>query len=171
MMRLRILPFVYKIDQDHSCSIIIEGTGEGARSKAAMKSSRRAIIFRIIMFYFIISVVWITTSDSILFALVRDADLARQISIYKGWAFVVVTAALLAGLLRRELKLLEAAHGRIEESEQRFRLLYEDAPISFQTLDVEGRILIVNRQWSQDFGFEPAQVVGRPFADLVAHLD
>jgi len=132
-----------------------------------MKSSRRAIIFRIILFYFIISVLWITTSDTVLFLLVSDADLARQISIYKGYAFVVVTAAILASLLYRELKLLEAAHARIEESEQRFRLLYEDAPISLQTLDAAGRILIVNRQWSHEFGFKQGEVAGRPFADLL----
>ena len=132
-----------------------------------MKSSRRGIIFRIILFYFILSVVWITTSDSILFALVKDADLARQISIYKGWAFVVVTAALLAALLYRELKLLEAAHARIEVSEQRFRLLYEEAPISFLTLDAGGHILLINRQCSQELGFAPAEVIGRPFADLL----
>ncbi len=132
-----------------------------------MKSSRRAIIFRIVLYYFLISVVWIATSDSILFALVSDSALARSISIYKGWGFVVITAALLAGLLYRELRDLEAAHARVEESEQRFRLMFQDAPVSLQALNTAGNILIVNQSWCDTFGYTAAQVTGKPFADLL----
>ncbi|MHB0988898.1 MAG: HD domain-containing phosphohydrolase [Bellilinea sp.] len=132
-----------------------------------MKSSRWAIILRITLSYFILSVVWITTSDSILFALVHDPEKTRLISIYKGWGFVVVTAGMLAGLLSRELRDLEAAHARIEESEQRFRLLYQDAPISFLSLDAAGNIQIVNQLWCDTLGYAPEQVTGKPFADLM----
>lgn len=132
-----------------------------------MKSSRWRIILRITLFYFILSVIWITTSDSILFALVHDPEKARLISIYKGWGFVVVTAALLAGLLYRELRSLEAAHARLEESEQRFRLLFQDAPVSFLSLDAAGNIQIVNRLFCDTLGYAPDQVAGKPFADLM----
>ena len=132
-----------------------------------MKSSRWAIILRITLSYFILSVVWITTSDTILFALVRDPEKARLISIYKGWGFVVITAALLGGLLYRELRNLEAAHARLEESEQRFRLLFQDAPISFLSLDAAGKIQIVNQLLCDTLGYAPDQVTGKPFADLM----
>lgn len=132
-----------------------------------MKSSRWRIILRITLFYFILSVIWITTSDSILFALVHDPDKARLISIYKGWGFVVVTAASLAGLLYGELRSLEAARARLEESEQRFRLLFQDAPVSFLSLDAAGNIQIVNQLFCDTLGYAPDQVTGKPFADLM----
>jgi len=133
-----------------------------------MKSSRRAIIFRIILVYFLLSVVWITSSDYLLFQLVKDPDLARTLSIYKGWGFVVITAVLLGVLLYRELRNLEAAHARLEASEQRFRLLYQDAPLPALALDTEGRILLVNQLWCETLGFTPLDATGQLFTRFVA---
>lgn len=133
-----------------------------------MRSTRRKIILRIIILYTLVSAVWILTSDSILFSLVQKPETVRLISIYKGWAFVAVTAALLAGVLYRELKKLEAAHSIIRQSEQRFRLLYQDAPVGFHLLDERGNIMEVNRLWCETLGYSPEQVIGKPFDTLIA---
>lgn len=59
-------------------------------------------------------------------------------------------------------------HARIlEESERRFRLFYENAPIAYQALDASGRILEVNGAWLQMFGYVRSEVIGCPLSSLV----
>lgn len=132
-----------------------------------MKPSRRAIVFRIILFYVLLSVLWITTSDYLLFQLVRDHSLVRLVSTYKGWGFVVLTALLMALVLYRELRAVEAANKRTEASEQRFRLLFQDAPVSSMALDPAGDLLLVNDRWCQVLDCTPNQAAGQPFIDFL----
>ena len=54
------------------------------------------------------------------------------------------------------------------ESENRFRLLYDNAPIPFQSLDKDGRYLEVNQTWLDTFGYTQEEVIGRPFADFIS---
>lgn len=57
---------------------------------------------RIVLPYVLISSLWILLSDRLLDVLPIDHAARAQLSVYKGWLFVGVTAALLAGLIRRE---------------------------------------------------------------------
>jgi PAS domain S-box-containing protein len=81
---------------------------------------------------------------------------------------------------------LEAAHGRIDEleardsgdavrqqqeSEQRFRTLFEESPIAYQSLDWDGRLLEVNKAWLDLLGYTKEEVIGRSFGEFLApHL-
>ncbi|MCW8826573.1 MAG: PAS domain S-box protein [Gammaproteobacteria bacterium] len=51
----------------------------------------------------------------------------------------------------------------LRESEDRFRKLFEKAPLAYHSLDNEGCILEVNQAWEELFGYERAQVLGNPF--------
>ncbi len=133
-----------------------------------MKSSSKHIIFRIVLAYFILGAIWIAASDAVMFALFPNPQTAQTISIYKGWLYVIITALLLAGLLYKELRELNHTHQRLEASERRFRLLYQDAPIAFHSLGSDGAILQVNRMWCQLLGYCEDEVTGRMFAEILA---
>ncbi len=49
----------------------------------------------------------------------------------------------------------------LRESEQRFRRIYEESPIAYQSLDVDGRILDVNPAWLHLFGYDREEVIGK----------
>lgn len=55
----------------------------------------------------------------------------------------------------------------LEESEPRFRMLYQEAPISYQSLDIEGRFVEVNQAWLDTLGYQRDDVIGRSFADFL----
>jgi PAS domain S-box-containing protein len=62
-------------------------------------------------------------------------------------------------------------HRRVEEalklSRERFRLLYEKAPLGYQALDEEGRFLDVNQTWLDMTGYGREEIIGRWFGSLL----
>jgi diguanylate cyclase (GGDEF)-like protein/PAS domain S-box-containing protein len=53
------------------------------------------------------------------------------------------------------------------ESEHRFRGLFENAPLPYQSLDIEGNILDVNQAWLDLVGCSREDVIGQFFGDLM----
>lgn len=70
-----------------------------------------------------------------------------------------------------ELERREAEHRQKkqvpEESDERFRLFYEQSPLGYQSLNADGRILEVNPAWLKILGYERDNVVGRWFGDFL----
>ena len=52
-------------------------------------------------------------------------------------------------------------------SEERFRLLYENSPLGYQSLDSNGCMLEVNPAWLDLLGYDRDEVIGRYFGDFV----
>ena len=75
----------------------------------------------------------------------------------------------LSSMEHRELR--RAAEQALRSSEQRFRLLYEDAPIAYQCLDAEGRIVTVNNAWLDATGYDRESVAGTDFSRFVVPED
>ncbi|WP_432821578.1 putative bifunctional diguanylate cyclase/phosphodiesterase [Trichloromonas sp.] len=61
----------------------------------------RTIAVRIALAYLLVSGLWILLSDQILAALVDDPQTLTLLQTYKGWLFVVVSSALLYGIVQR----------------------------------------------------------------------
>lgn len=61
------------------------------------------------------------------------------------------------------------AHQKIEkESEEKYRTLYFNAPLPYQSLDQEGRILEINPAWLETLGgYTRAEVTGKPFTEFL----
>jgi len=57
---------------------------------------------------------------------------------------------------------------RIRNSEERFRLLYENAPVAFQSLDADGHLLQVNKAWQELFGYTQEEVSGHWLGEFLA---
>ena len=57
-----------------------------------------------------------------------------------------------------ELKLAELA---LRESETKFQLLFDQAPLGYQSLDSEGRVIEVNQQWLDLLGYTREEVIGK----------
>ena len=64
-----------------------------------------------------------------------------------------------------------AAEAALRESEARFRLLFDEAPLPYQSLDADGVVIAVNEAWLETFGYRRDDVVGHAFADFLATPD
>jgi len=56
----------------------------------------------------------------------------------------------------------------LQESEKKFKLLYEKAPVPYHTLNPKGRITDVNEKWCQTFGYTKQHVLGKSIFDFIA---
>ncbi len=55
----------------------------------------------------------------------------------------------------------------LRESEEKYRALYDNAPLSYQSLDESGRIRDVNPSWLATLGYERDEVMGKWFGDFL----
>jgi len=69
--------------------------------------------------------------------------------------------------LNKEVEERQKAERELRESESRFRLLYEEAPLGYQSLDEKGHLLLVNQKWLDTLGYEREEVIGKSFGDFL----
>ena len=61
---------------------------------------------------------------------------------------------------------MDAERG-LHESEARYRMLFEQAPVMMHSIDRQGRLLDVNGVWLETMGVEREEVLDRPFTDFM----
>jgi diguanylate cyclase (GGDEF)-like protein/PAS domain S-box-containing protein len=130
---------------------------------------------RLVLLYAMFAVLWITTSDYLLFHLFRDPTLLAQVRLAKGLLFAVATSGLLYLLLRRwYIALLNAlAHSNqaFEELKQKGQelahvqelnqQLLDNSPVLIYILDTEGRFVLVNKRFIEFFEVGHDQLIGQ----------
>lgn len=57
---------------------------------------------------------------------------------------------------------------KLRESEERFQMLFNQAPLGYQSLDIDGNFLEINQKWLDLFGYQKKDVVGKWFGDFLA---
>jgi PAS domain S-box-containing protein len=55
----------------------------------------------------------------------------------------------------------------LKETKERFDILYQTAPFSFDTLDENAHIIDVNKTWLNSLGYVRREVIGRPLTDFL----
>jgi PAS domain S-box-containing protein len=63
--------------------------------------------------------------------------------------------------------MLKGTERLLKESEERFRLLYENAPLGYQSLDEDGCFLEVNQAWLDMLGYSRNEVMGKWCGDFL----
>jgi len=57
---------------------------------------------------------------------------------------------------------------RLQESEERFQLLFDKAPVGYQSLDADGYFIEVNQQWLDTLGYTREEVIGSWFGSFLS---
>ena len=126
------------------------------------------------LWYAFFASLWIALSGLVLAALVRDAHMIEKLEISKGWIFVVVTAFLLYGVLRRQMRWLEKeaearrqADQLVSETQERFATIFRSSPvgITLSKLD-DGRLVDANPAFLAMLGYDRREVIGRTAQEM-----
>lgn len=70
--------------------------------------------------------------------------------------------------VKHDISARKNAERKLRESEAKFRLFYEHAPVAYQSLDITGRIIEVNPAWLKQLGYQREAVIGRFINDFLA---
>ncbi|GBG15859.1 uncharacterized protein NMK_3474 [Novimethylophilus kurashikiensis] len=113
---------------------------------------------RIVLAYLVLGILWIVFSDTLLTAMVSDVQELGHFSLYKGLAFMVVTASLLYLLVRQTL----AQQSRLEQSlaisEERWKFALEGAGEGVWDWNLETDEVFRSGQWHTIYGYSPDEV-------------
>ncbi len=67
-----------------------------------------------------------------------------------------------------DISSLKDTEKALKESEERFRSLYNNAPLGYQSLNSNGCYIDVNPAWLKMMGYTRAEVIGKRFVDFLA---
>ncbi len=70
--------------------------------------------------------------------------------------------------LKREILERQLAETALIQSERKYRILVETSQDLIWATDSKGRYIFVNEAVRQIYGYEPEEMIGRPFADFIA---
>ena len=77
-----------------------------------------------------------------------------------------ITATLLSLLLMRQQE-TRRLQKKLKHSEERFRTLFDQAPLGYQAMDADGNLINVNQRWLEILGYTREEAVGRAFSEFV----
>lgn len=66
-----------------------------------------------------------------------------------------------------DITLNKFTESALAESEERFRALFEHAPVAYQSLDENGDLINVNEAWLEIMGYSEVDVIGKNFFDFL----
>ncbi|MBF0619712.1 MAG: PAS domain S-box protein [Candidatus Omnitrophica bacterium] len=128
--------------------------------------------FKIVFIYAIVSIAWITFSDSLVERLFRDPGLMTRVAMIKGTLFIVVTAALLYLLIHRSMRRAALPMEALLQSEKRYKALIETTQTGYIVFDIQGRVLDANMEYVRLAGRERLEdILGRSVVEWTAPYD
>lgn len=128
------------------------------KSRAPAWFSAMQLDLRVALMYVIFGGLWILLSDRLLAASTKNASALTAWQTYKGWAFVAASALVIFLLLRRELTFRKIAEGKLEESEERHRQLFDHSLDAILLTAPDGSIYAANPAACRMFGRTEAEI-------------
>src|ERR1039457_2086634 len=112
--------------------------------KYLLDRTDRLAALRIIAIYALIAALWIYLSDNILGLLVRDPAILVRISVFKGFLFIIVTAAVLYKLIVRHIRKTREMEKELRVSQNLINSLVEGTTDAIFVKDQKGHYLLFN---------------------------
>ncbi|MGE5774677.1 MAG: PAS domain S-box protein [Chloroflexota bacterium] len=102
----------------------------------------------IAVLYLLLGGLWILLSDKAAAAIALNQEMLVVLSLYKGWAYVLVTALLLYWLVQRNMAALRASESQLQQ-------LINALPVLISYVDTEERYRFTNQKYEEWFGATP----------------
>ena len=114
------------------------------------------------LLYLLFAGLWIYYSDLLAEMLTTTEEQLRILSTYKGWGFVVLTAALLFLVLNRFVSRIRLAQQCLREHDENLRITLESIGDAVISTGMDGKIVSLNPVAEELTGWSQTDAVGQP---------
>ena len=129
--------------------------------------NRHVSIIKIVSIYALFGFLWIYTSDTILgLFILTTKEIATQIAIFKGSAFIVITSLLLYFLIKQYDKKTAQSEQAAIASKQRFEEFFQKIADPIYIVDIDGNIIAANDQSCRELGYPLEDLLRMRLADI-----
>ena len=136
--------------------------GSGLTSSVSPASPTRSAL-RIVLWYILFAALWILFSDKLLATVIADPEARIKWSIFKGFAFVLVTGSMLYALIHRLVMRLQDARASLLSSEQQLQVIFDHTSLLIGLLKPDGTLIKANQAALAFAATTPGDVNGRLF--------
>jgi len=127
--------------------------------QGVLAALRNRPALRIACIYAAVAGFWILASDTILGWLVRDPEALTRLAVAKGWAFVAATAALLYGLVSREIRRRSLVEADLRQSAAIQSLILENSGVGIAYVQ-QRRVIWANTRLAEMLDQPPEALAG-----------
>jgi len=132
-----------------------------------MKDSLRSKLRLIVGGYVVISALWIAFSDDLVTRVAKDPHVQQALNTSKGWLFVVTTALLLYGVLRRRDRAIEERQAALRAGADHLKAIYDTVNEAIFVHDAQtGRILDCNQRACDIYGYTHERLIGMSIGEI-----
>ena len=117
------------------------------------------IAIKIAVIYAAFGCLWILLSDKILLLLAQDANIIIRIQTYKGWFYVLVTAVLVYGLIKKFLR-------SQQQIQTRYLRLLNNIADPIYLADSQGRIINANNSACEKLGYSRKELLTKKIDEI-----
>lgn len=128
------------------------------RSNKLLKSSSATGAVRIVLIYFAVSCLWIFFSDSLVELISYDHHIMKQLSILKGWFFVIITSVLLYHLIVRNILTYQKIQRELNESEKRWKYALTGAKDGMWDWNILKNEVFFSESWKEILGYKDNEI-------------
>ena len=132
------------------------------------------VAIRVSAVYAVVAGLWILLSDRALAILIVTQRVSIEAEVYKGWAFVAVTALLLYLTLRNQLRTEEKetagrkeAEAALQRNEEQYRLLVENLATGVVIVDPDEVVLFANPAAERIFGTAKGRLIRKNLREFL----
>ena len=126
-------------------------------------STKERVVFRIVFIYLVFGSLWIFFSDSILATLVSSPKQFADLSIFKGWAFILLTTVLLYVLVRNSFRKQYQIEETLKLSEERWKYALEGAGDGVWDWDLKTNKVFRSQRWKEIYGYTNDEIGDSPY--------
>ena len=140
-----------------------------AETMQAIENHKPAV--KIAAIYALVGVLWVLLSDHILAMFVTDLETVVLIQSYKGWFFVLLTAALIYYLIESQTSISDRFEEKLKERDDELRLTFQNAPTAIMTSDIDGRFLSANDSACAMLGYQEEELCAISYREITHDED
>lgn len=141
----------------------------------------RISALKIFIIYLLIGGLWIMFSDYLLVVLVPDPKLQYQLQTPKGWFFILITGYVIYLLIKRDVRIAqdlfdkerlthitaEKTRLKLEQSEEKYRTLIEQASDGIFIIDNEGKFIDINESGLSILGYSKEELLKSNLSNII----